>query len=98
MERIYNGNSEGISTKINCPQNGKKYLISSAQDPRGPWQLAIFEVLIDIPSIRLEVDLNKPYVGPISKTFKDAEMIHFKVEKMVQNSSPEAWLFTMHNW
>jgi hypothetical protein len=98
MERIYTNNGQGISTKIDCLKNGKKYIISTAQDPRGPWQLAIFQILFDIPHIYGKVDQANPYVGPISETFKEAEILHQKVEKIVSEQLPETWLITMHSW
>jgi len=98
MERIYTNNGQGISTKITCAVNGKKYIISTAKDPRGFWQLGVFRVLFEIPYIYGKVDWTKSYPGPISKTLKEAEIIHYKAEELVANHSPETWLYTMANW
>lgn len=98
MKRIYTNNGEGISTKVTNTVNGKKYIISTAKDPRGFWQLAVFKILFDIPYIYGKVDHSNVYPGPVSKTFKEAEGIHYKAEELIANRSPETWLYDMANW
>ena len=98
MGRIYTNNGQNISTKVTNKVDRIKYIVSTAQDPRGPWQLAVFRVVFEIPFIYGKVDYSNPYIGPISKTFKEAEMIHGKVENIVNTHPPQTWLTTMHSW
>jgi hypothetical protein len=98
MKRIYTDNGQGISTKIICKIDSKKYIVSTAKDPRGFWQLAVFRILFEIPYIYGKVDLTNGYPGPISKTFEEAEKVHYKAEKLVANHLPETWSFTMAEW
>jgi len=96
MKRVYTNNRQGISTKMTCLRNCKKYIISTAEDPRGPWQLAIFPITFEIPFLYGHVDYSHPFVGPISETFNEAEVVHGKVETIVKDQLPEMWLITMH--
>jgi hypothetical protein len=98
MKRIYVDNGQGISTKIICKIDGKKYIISTAKDPHGFWQLAIFRIIFEIPFLYAKADLTNGYPGSISKTFEEAEKIHYKVEELVTNHSSETWLSTMAEW
>lgn len=89
MKRIYTNNGQGISTKITNVVDGKKYIVSTAKDPRGFWQLAVFKTTFG---------MTNPYkperVGDISKTFEEAERKHFETEDLVTNTPHESW----RNW
>lgn len=95
MARIYTNNGQGISTKITNKIDGKKYIVSTAKDSRGPWQLGIFHILFEIPFIYGKADYSKSYPGPISKTFKEAERIHGIVEEIATNQPVGNWLGMM---
>lgn len=94
MNRIYTDNGQGISTKLKSIVDGKKYIISTAKNPLGGWQHAVFRVLWEIPYIFGKADLHNPLRVDNSQTFESAERKHFEIEKLVVNSPQEVW----RNW
>jgi len=88
MNRIYTNKGQGISTKLASFVDGKKYIISTAKDPRGGWQLAVFRNILGISNPF------KPLRVNISRTFEEAERNHFETEELVANSPREMW----RNW
>ena len=91
MNRIYTNSGQSISTKVRCSVDGKKYIISTAKDPRGFWQLAVFKVDWEIPGIFGKVNYFKPLMFRDFKTFEEAEKEHFKIEKLVSSSHQDVW-------
>ncbi len=91
MKRIYTDNGQGISTKLKSIVDGKKYIISTAKNPLGGWQHAVFRVLWEIPYIYGKVDLYNPLRVDNSQTFEVAERKHFEIEEFVAKSAPEEW-------
>ncbi|MGA2525303.1 MAG: hypothetical protein ABSF79_01605 [Smithellaceae bacterium] len=86
--RVYTNKGQGISTKIRSNRDGKKYIISTAKDPKGFWQLAVF---------RSVFGFSNPYKSlrvTNSPTFEEAEKKHFDAEELVANSPVEEW----QNW
>ncbi|MGA2677851.1 MAG: hypothetical protein ABSF37_00975 [Sedimentisphaerales bacterium] len=94
MNRIYTNKGQGISTKLASLVDGRKYIISTAKNPRGGWQLAVFRVLWEIPYIFGKIDLHNPLKVGNSQTFEEAETKHFETEELVVNSPQEMW----RNW
>lgn len=88
MERIYTNKGQGISTKVVSIIDGKKYIISTAKNPRGGWQLAVFRNILGISNPF------KPLRVGNSQTFEEAEKKHFETEELVVKSPREVW----QNW
>jgi hypothetical protein len=88
MSRIYTNKGQGISTKLVSLVDGKKYIISTATDPRGGWQLAVFRSILGFPNPF------KPLRVNTSRTFEEAERKHFETEELVANSPQDMW----RNW
>jgi len=91
MNRIYTNGGQGISTKVRCSIDGRKYIISTARDPGGFWQLAVFKVEWEIPGIFGKVNNFKPLKMHNSQTFEEAKKEHFKTEELVSKSQQESW-------
>lgn len=94
MERIYTNNGQGISTKLKSLVDGKKYIISTAKNPLGGWQQAVFRILWEIPYIFGKVDHSNPLRVDNYQTFEEAQRKHFETEELVANSPQEMW----QNW
>jgi len=91
MKRIYTNQGQNISTKITSTIDGKKYIVSTAKDSGGGWQLAVFRIIFEIPHIFAWVNHFKPLKVANSQTFEEAEKKHFETEKLVANFLAEAW-------
>jgi hypothetical protein len=89
--RVYTDQGQGISTKIRSNLDGRKYIISTAKDPRGFWQLAVFRIKFEIPYFWGWVDQFKPLRVQNTSTFEEAEKTHSEVEDLVANSPIEKW-------
>ena len=92
MKRFYTNGGQGISTKIKSAVDGKKYIISTAKDPRFGWQLAVFRIHWEIPHIYPgKVDVMSPLRFMMSQTFEEAEKIHLETEQLVVGKAQELW-------
>ena len=48
MKRSYKNNGQNIVTEVKNFIDGKKYTISTAKDPRGWWQVAVFSSIFGL--------------------------------------------------
>ena len=94
MKRIYTNQGENISTKVTSAVDRKEYVVSTAKDPRGGWQLAVFKVSFEIPHFFALVNHLKPLRVTNSRTFLEAEKKHLETEEAVVKSPREVW----QNW
>jgi hypothetical protein len=79
--------SNGFSSQVRSKIDNKKYIISTAKDPSGHWQTAIFKV-----NFLGYSNPFKPLQFWISSIIEEAEKKHSKVEEPVENYQIEEWI------
>jgi hypothetical protein len=88
MRRLYTYSGRGISTKLKSTLDGKTYIISTAPNPHGGWELAVFRNIFGVSNVF------RPLRVARTDTFAEAEEEHIKTEVMVAQLSRDDW----QNW
>ena len=88
IRRLYTYEGKGISTKLRSAADGKKYIVSTAPNPNGYWELAVFRCILGFANVY------KPLRVAHTDSFAEAEEEHSRTEEMVMNLPLEEW----QNW